>query len=193
MSDLPPRPGRCGLRAAKLTAVVVCLTVLTSACGSGGAVARDLPSATPVLAPPASPSAANTNDAAKILAQYRGFWRTLTPASRAAARDRPALLAAYATNPALKSLLAGIEAQRLKGYVYYGVDELRPTIETLSVSRGTAVVNDCQDSTRAGLEDQATGRKLTAGKPRNHVVTTMHRSATGVWLVAFVTYPKTPC
>jgi hypothetical protein len=145
------------------------------------------------LTPAASPSASKADARTQILAQYRGLWQTLTPASRAEASARRALLARYATDPALKSLLAGIATQRSKGHVYYGVDGLRPSVEAVSESQGTAVVNDCQDSTRAGLEDQATGRHLTIGKPRNLVVSTMHRSGSGEWLVAFITYPKTPC
>lgn len=193
MSDLQRRPDHPGAPRARLAAVAVCLAGLASACSSGGAAARDLPSPTPTPSASASPTSATASETEQILAQYRGFWQTLTPASRAAESTRRKLLGRYATDPALKSLLAGIAAQRLKGHVYYGVDGLHPTIDALSASRGTAVVDDCQDSTRAGLEDQATGRKITVGKPRNHVVSTMHRSANGVWLVAFVSYPKTPC
>jgi hypothetical protein len=118
----------------------------------------------------------------------------LAPASRRAkpAEER-ALLGAFVSDPALKSLLAGISRERQRGRVFYGADLPRPSIQTLSEDRAIAVVNDCQDSTGSGVFDLKTGRKLTKGVARNHVIATLHRQPDQVWRVVFISYPKSPC
>jgi hypothetical protein len=103
------------------------------------------------------------------------------------------LLAAYASDPALKSLLDGISHERQRGRAFYGADLPRPVIQSLSEDRAIAVVNDCQDSTGSGVLDLKTGRKLTKGVARNHVIATLHRQPDQAWRVVFITYPKSPC
>jgi hypothetical protein len=176
-----------------LTGAVICLAGLTSACSSGGAAARDLPSPTPAASASVTPSSATTSETEQILAQYRGFWQTLTPASRAPESKRGEVLGRYAADPALRSLLAGIAAKRREGQWYYGANLPRPRLESSSVSAGVAVVDDCQDSSGAGLGSVSSGQRITVGVERNHVVATLHRMPDGVWRVVFVSYPKTSC
>jgi hypothetical protein len=102
------------------------------------------------------------------------------------------MLRRYATDPELSSLLRGMADADRKGQVFYGRDLLRTKLKSLSDSSGVAVVDDCMDSRGSGLADRKTGRELTAGVARNHAVTTMHRVGS-TWLVAFVSYTKTPC
>lgn len=192
MADQQSPRSRNALRPQLLATVGLGFALLAVGCSSGSAVARDPRPDSPIPSASASPSPI-ASETAQILSQYSAFWQSLTPASRVPTLEGRQLLGRYATNPALRSLLSGIAAQRAKGHVYYGHDGLRPEVEGLSAVSGTAVVNDCQDSTRAGLQDVASGRKLTVGTARNHVVTTMHRASNGTWMVAFVSYPKTPC
>lgn len=193
MSDLQRPADHPGAPRARLAAVAVCLAGLASACSSGGASARDLPSPTSAPSAPASPTSAAASETEQILAQYRGFWKALTAASRAPEADRRQALAGYAADPALRSLLSGIAAKRRDGQWYYGENLPRPRLESSSLGAGVVVVDDCQDSSHAGLSSITSGRHLTVGVKRNHVVSTMHRMPDGLWRVVFVTYPKTPC
>jgi hypothetical protein len=103
------------------------------------------------------------------------------------------VLAPYAADPALRSLVVGIAAKRSQGQWYYGANLPRPTVASTSVSRGVAVIDDCQDSSHAGLSSISTGQPVTVGVARNHVVATLHRMDDGVWRIVFISYPKTPC
>lgn len=167
--------------------------VLLAGCSSGSVAARGprLDSPTPSAAASPSPVASET---AQIILQYRGFWTNVNAASRLPEAQREALLERYAAEAALRSLSAGIARERAKGRVFYGAERPRPRLKTVSVSgRPVALIDDCQDASGTGLQDARTGRHLTVGVSRNHVVVTMHQGADGIWRVVFVSYPKTPC
>ena len=180
------RPGPCAL--------VVAAVVLAAGC-SGSARspgATDVPS-TGSPSAPTSASSTPTTDQAVILRNYAALWGALTPASRAAAGRRRALLAAYVADPALSSLLRGMVAEDKRGRVFYGRDRLRPKLRGISVAQGVAIIDDCLDSTASGVADRRTLQPLTVGVARNHVVSTMHLLPNVGWRVVFITYPKTPC
>lgn len=128
----------------------------------------------------------------QILTQYRAFWARLTPVSRMPAASRRAALSAFTVDPELRSLLAGMAATDAKGRVFYGADVTRATQASINPDGSRAVIDDCQDSSGAGDADKATGKKLTYGSRRNHVVTTMSRDGS-TWKVYFVSYSKTTC
>ena len=67
----------------------------------------------------------------------------------------------------------------------------QPRLAFLGADR--AVIEDCQDSSEAGVADRHTGRHLTRGSQRNHVSATMRRAPDGEWRVAYISYPDTPC
>ena len=102
------------------------------------------------------------------------------------------MLAPYAIDPELKSLLRGMATADRKGQAFYGEDKPRPRLLRMSAQKGVAVVDDCQDSSHSGLANRKTGQRLTVGVKRNHVVVTMHFTD-GLWRVAFVSYSKTKC
>ena len=187
-SRLDRRPVRC--RRLLLMAVV---SAAVAGCSSGGHVGigdsahATSPSATasPSSSPP--PSARD-----QVLSQYRAFWAHLTQASLVPAAQRSPLLSPYAVDPELSSLLRGMESGDRKGTVFYGQDVPRPSITSLSVAQGLAVIRDCQDSSKAGNAVRRTGRKLTVGVARHLVISTMHLTD-GAWRVAFVTYEQSKC
>ena len=102
------------------------------------------------------------------------------------------MLAKYSADPELKSLLRGMASADSKGQVFYGRNMPRPRILRSSLDQGVIVVDDCQDSSHAGLADRKTGKRLTVGVARNHVVATLHQLA-GTWKVVFVSYSSTKC
>jgi hypothetical protein len=163
---------------------------LIAGCGGGGHVTvTDGPtdSASPTSPPPTSAFAQQ-----QVLDQYRAFWAELTPASRAAANSRRAMLAPYAADPELKSLIQGMARDRANGRVFYGQPVVRASVTQFSDMRGVAVVRDCQDATHTGDKDVRTGRVLTKGTAHTLVVATLHKLAAG-WRVVFVSFPSQSC
>jgi hypothetical protein len=142
--------------------------------------------------PSATAGASPVSEQQAILSHYRTFWSSLTSVSRMPAAQRRTALMAYAVDPELKSLLAGMARIDAKGQVFYGAHIPRATSASISPDGLTAVVNDCQDSTRTGLARRSDLAPLTKGVARNHVVVTMKTSAGG-WKIFFVSYTKTPC
>lgn len=188
------RPPHRATPAAAWCALVLAIGAAGTGCSSGGS--------SPSLAGPSgstSPSLAATQPTAtadaktQILSQYESFWAALTPASRAAASKRRELLQPFAAQPELDSLLRGMAAADAKGEVFYGANVPRARLLRLNEGSGVAVVDDCQNSSKAGLARRSSGQQLTVGVARNHVVATMHQSTDGKWRVAFISYSRTKC
>lgn len=180
---------RAGLRSA---VVVAALLGAATGCAhtSPDAAASHSPSS---AAPVPSPSATTVDEQAALLAQYRKFWTSLAPVSRLAAAARRPALSALAVDPALQSLLTGMAANDASGEVFYGAHQPDPQRTGISPDGKTALVDDCQDSTRTGLADRRTLKPKTRGVARNHVDVTMKKAGDGLWKVAFIAYTKTPC
>lgn len=186
-SRLVRRPARCR---------VMLMTVVSAAvagCSSGGHVR--ISDSAQATSPSATASSSSPTPSApdQVLSQYRAFWAHLTPASLAAAGQRRAILAPFAEDPELTSLIRGMAQQDRRGEAIYGENVPHPTIGRLSVAQGLAVVRDCQDSSRSGVERRSTHARLTVGVKANPVVATLHLGADGTWRVSFVSYPKTTC
>lgn len=184
-------PGDARRRLHVTSAVVGSLLIaVLSGCSNdanGKAVSHPLPS---ITSPSITPSAVDQQ--AALLAQYRKFWASLTPLSRMPAPARRTVLAQLAVDPALKSLLAGMTDADRKRQVLYGENVPRPTVR-INPDATIALVDDCQDSSHAGVADKATGKRLTVGVPRNRVSVTMKRQPGQLWKVAYVDYAKSPC
>ena len=178
-----------------LTAVAIAAAL--AGCSSNGISTSAGPSGDASTPPPSvnatSPTPSGAYDRSALLQQYGVFWRTLAPASRLSAGARRGLLAPVTTDPELSSLLQGIARERAKGRVFYGAASPRPTLKQFSPPQQLAVVDDCQDASKSGVALMSSGRHITSGTTREHVVVTMHLGSDDRWRVAFVSFPKTPC
>jgi len=178
--------GRC---AARRIGTLIAAGLIVGGCSVGNHVQLQQPPASDGPASPNPTAVAET----RALTQYTAFWSELTPASRAAPGKRLQMLSQVSGDPELASLLHGMAHADQLGQVFFGQDVPRPKIAVFSLPRGIAVIDDCADSRSTGLQDRKTGRHLTVGVSRNHIVATMHLGADGEWRVVFVTYPKTSC
>lgn len=166
------------------------LAALAAGCSAGSGIAVDR---TPgALTPTASASATPADKQQEVLRQYQKFWASLTSVSRMPAPQRSSALMPYTVDPELKSLVAGMLATDAKGQVFYGADVPRALSASIAPDGMRAVIDDCQDSSHSGNANRATGKPVTVGKARNHVVVTMAK-ADGVWKVYFVSHTKTSC
>ena len=143
------------------------------------------PSPSPDTTPtsPSSPTVPELTTSA-ILTQYRAFFATLTPASKASPTDRFAMMQKVAVEPALTRVLGGIAAIRRNGQVGYGQDVIRPRVAR--VDAASATVTDCQDTSGFGRLEVATGKKITVGVKNTLATVKMKRGADGAWRVSTV-------
>ena len=178
-----------------LAAVLAGATCIAlSSCGSHGVTLyRPSPLSQVSSTPGSTPSPTAESGYGEILRQYSGFWAALTPASRSAEAGRREMLAKYADDPELTSLLAGMARESAKGRAYYGAPDLHPQVASLSTDHATAVVNDCQDATKTGDVDVQSGQQLTKGSPRTSVVATLHMGSDAIWRVTFISFPSRQC
>jgi hypothetical protein len=157
--------------------------------------ARPVPTSVAASGPTATatgtPGRSTVPVADQVLAQYTAFWTVITPASRAPAARRRAILAPYATDPELSRLLRGLVAAEAVGEGQYGAEV--PRARVTSVRGDTAAVIDCQDASNAGKLSLETGKKLTRGVARNPVNATLRRGTDGRWRVATVEFTRGEC
>ena len=154
---------------------------------TSAATARPSSSASPrPQTTPTSPSSPTISvlTTSAILTQYRAFFATLTPASRASPSDRFAMMQKVAVEPALTRILGGIAAIRRNGQVGYGEDVIRPRVA--KVDGASATVTDCQDTSGFGRLEVATGKKVTVGVKNTLATVNMQRGVDGAWRVSTV-------
>jgi hypothetical protein len=148
---------------------------VTAACG-GSASPSDVK---------ASPSAEK-----QVLAQYRLLWQqTLPAAAKAPATQRRDILAAVMTGSALERAVGAYAALDKRHQRSYGADV--PLHENVEVRGKTAVVTGCLDSSKGGVADEKTGRKLAKGVSRNPTTVTFAQGSDGVWRVLDSSFPGT--
>ena len=186
--------------AARGAAIAAALTValMLAGCNSAGTVnaqgpVTPAPTATPTThtpdaKPSASPSGATaiTPESAKILNQYKAFFASLTPLSKANNSARLAALQKLATDPELTRVLGGLAASTQAGEVLYGALVLRPKIQSRNAT--TATIIDCQDTSRNGRMVAATGRKVTVGRVDDLAKVKLALGPDRIWRVATVEY-----
>jgi hypothetical protein len=168
-----------------LAAVSVTLIALgVASCSSSGGAPTSTPTSDGIIVPTDSPSLDPA--AAAVIAQYRAFWRALPQASAATADDaRVQALVGVTTDPELSLLVRKLGQQRSQGQQLYGVDQPRPTLQSMTADQ--AVVRDCQDSSSAGVEKIVDHQRVTVGVAR-HLVTATLLKRGAVWKVSVVDY-----
>jgi hypothetical protein len=180
----PLRRPRAGL----LTITVVLAAASSCSGGEPEEAQRSAP------APPAAspgPTAPTSSPSDAVLEQYADFWQALPRASRLPAGDREELLRRYLVDEAYASTVRSLASQENFGHELYGENMPRPEVEFLDDS--TARVEDCQDSSSAGVRDADTQEPLTVGVDRNPVQSEMRRGDDGVWRLATIEYTGETC
>ena len=180
-------------RAARRLLWAPLVAVAVAGCSGGGHVKITDSSQAASPSPTASSPSATPSARDQVLSQYRAFWARVPSASAARASQRRALLAPYTDDPELSSLLRGMAQQDARGEEIYGENVPHPKISRFSLAQGLAVISDCQDSSRSGVERRSDHKRITVGVKANPVVATMRRGADGRWRVSFVSYPKSSC
>jgi hypothetical protein len=167
---------------ARAACAAVLAVALLPACSTSNADTHPASSPTFTSAPastPASPSPSPTTKQV-VAARYAEFWRVFwIAAATNASRD-----------PRLLDLTAGEERDKIRhifgvrradGRSGYGYSV--PHVRSITVRGGVATILDCHDSSRAGIKDTRTGRKLNRGSATEDITVTM-RLVAGRWRVS---------
>lgn len=142
-----------------------------------------------------TPKASSRMEAERIISQYRKFWNVSLPAAyEAPVNKRPDVLAATVSAGLVAPLMERISKLEATGRTAYGSDI--PVSEQVEYSKrtgGYVLVRGCLDSSRTGVADVATGRRITVGVPRNPVFVNLRRTVDGDWLVTSFHFPGGQC
>ena len=176
--------------ASRVAAALAVAAVLLAGCTANGSGASTRPPTTASGLTTPSQSPTPTAESV-VLATYTAFWKALPEASRLSGAPRTAVLTQYLVNPALSKISGTLAAQDAFHKALYGENVPRPTVVRMDGS--SADVRDCQDSSRAGVEDLKTLQKLNVGVPRNLVMSTLLRSPDGQWRISTIVYPGGQC
>jgi hypothetical protein len=186
-----------------LAAIAVAALVVVTSCSSGspppGAQSgssdptnRDnSPAATTSGTIPSPPGPTGTSAAGEALRAYQRFWDVAQAVDRQPVAGWRTVLSAVAGEPLLDELLDGLQGQHARGVRQYGQVRPHPSVADLTGQR--AVVVDCQDASRSGLLDEATGKVEQVGAARTPVSAVLRRSPGGLWLVTEARYLSDPC
>jgi len=192
----PPHGRRPRARAWGSTILGLCL--LAAACFGGPDRApadRGSPAAiptTPSPGPTAGIGGPDPQSAVAVERAYQQFWVTAQTVDRQPPERWREVLSAVAAEPLLDQLLDGLAGQRKKGVVMYGTVTPRPTIA--QIAGGRATVMDCQDASRSGELDGATGAIQRVGTARTPFAAVLRYDAqTRRWLVTEARYLPEPC
>ncbi len=141
------------------------------------------PSETPTPTTSANP------EAARVLEQYRAFYRAVDAAEAdpRTARDLQRvqrIMRTVATGRQLQVTTNRIVAGALAGEVPYGRIVLNPRVASLK--KDHAVIHDCQDTSQYGVKVK--GKVARHGIPEASALTELRRGEDGVWRVAKTEY-----
>lgn len=189
------------LHNASIILPALCLALL-SGCNQDAGVIAQQPTAEPSTPSPSASSSAFgggngsqsptprpssiESQAAAVIKQYRTFFNSITPLSRAKPKARYEAMKKLAVDPELSQVMGAMAAATQAGEVGYGQYVLRPKIQKLAGADVTLL--DCQDSSGVGRMNLASGRKVTVGRKNDYAQVTMKRGDDEVWRVATVGY-----
>lgn len=122
---------------------------------------------------------------------YERFWQVSRDLPQRPPEQWRPELQEVAAGPMVEVILGNLAKQRTQGITLYG--EVHPRITEVRVEGARAVVTDCQDATRSGQADAATGRPRTVGVAHNLVSGTLERGPDGSWRVMRIDYPHGGC
>lgn len=159
--------------------------LIAGACGkSHHAVA--LPTTSAPGAPSVSASPASPEDA--VRQSYTQYWAVLPRVEQESDEGRRRqLLAPYATEPQLGTVLQNIKNLHAKNQTSWGYVVVH--IESVQVTGNTATVKDCQDSSNAGLMDSKTGKKTSRGVSKDPLSATLERGTDERWRISGFSIP----
>jgi hypothetical protein len=96
-----------------------------------------------------------------------------------------------AAEPQLSRIVEGLRSLRGRSVTLYG--SVTSRVSSVDITGSRATLRDCQDASKAGQADAATGKPKTVGVARSPIQATLERGTDGAWRVTGVSYPGGSC
>lgn len=160
--------------------------------GCGGQAAVALPRKTGLPAVPAVAGGQQSASRDQVVTAYTGYWQALGQAldARSATRAR-AILAPFASQALIPSLVSGLQTDWSRGEIQYGGPV--PHILSVQITGSRAAVHDCADFSHAGVQLAATGQVVgSLGNPRVNMISVLVLTG-GRWLLTSQAPVVAPC
>ncbi|WP_143086496.1 hypothetical protein [Amycolatopsis saalfeldensis] len=166
--------------------------LLLAGCGGDDPAPASPPSRSAPSPVPSAPNPSGQDQKQAVEAAYTQFWpRSLAIPGTPESAWRNAM-AELAVDPQLSITLDAMSRNKQAGVKPYG--DVTTRISRVELDGDHATLNDCQDGSRSGQADAATGDRKTVGTSqipiRAHLVRDV---ADGRWKVSQLEYPGGPC
>jgi len=152
------------------------------------------PASAPEVSSSPDPAAQEALDRAAVENAWNNFWITVLGIIRVSDEQRSAALSGVAIDPLRTQILTEARESSAKGLDRYGVMTAHPYWEQPIGGKSTAVMGDCQDSSKSGTVETGTGEHKTVGVADNNIRATFVRTEDGLWKVEDIYYlVDVPC
>ncbi|MGI8311680.1 hypothetical protein [Saccharopolyspora hattusasensis] len=157
---------------------------------AGGCASTPDPGPEPSEPSIAPPPGRYTGERAAVEGVYREFWRISWVSHDEPDAQWENELRRVTSGNLASHISSTARQQRAEGTGLYG--EITPRVTDVHIEGDQATITDCQDTSRAGQSDLATGTPKTVGIERNSARVTLIRES-GVWRVSQLDFPGGPC
>lgn len=143
--------------------------------------------------PPTSPSISPPGPDVRVTRAYTEFTKAADKAGRGSVDEARKELEPYVTGKYLDVHVAAIQRLHDRGREPWG--QVVPHVIDVKVDLDTAVMQDCQDTTQAGLADRSTHKLIpgTTGDSRVHLTSNLKRGRDGRWRLVDLVQLDVPC
>ncbi|TDD41375.1 hypothetical protein [Saccharopolyspora elongata] len=155
--------------------------------GCATAPPATLPADPSIVAPPGLPS----DEHAVVERAYRDFWRITWNSTTERDGVWDAEVRRVAGQELADQITSRAREQLAGGIRLYGAVVAR--VSSVQITGGQASVQDCQDASRAGQADLASGNPKNVGIARNLVHATLTKGPDAVWRVDRIEFPGGEC
>jgi hypothetical protein len=145
--------------------------------------------------PPRQPTSDTKSTAAApeaaVRTAYDEYWRVEHTVMQLPESEWSATVGRVAAEPQLSRVVEGLRSLRSQSVTLYG--SVTSRVSSVDITGSRATLRDCQDASKAGQADSASGKPKTVGVVRSPIEATLERGSDGSWRVTGVAYPGGTC
>nr|WP_157528217.1 hypothetical protein [Kibdelosporangium sp. MJ126-NF4]CEL17631.1 hypothetical protein [Kibdelosporangium sp. MJ126-NF4]CTQ91141.1 hypothetical protein [Kibdelosporangium sp. MJ126-NF4] len=145
----------------------------------------------PTRQPTTDTSSTTANPKTAVEAAYDEYWKVEHMIMQLPESEWRAAMGKVSADPQLGRVVDGLRSLRSQSLTLYG--SVTSRVSSVDIAGDRATLRDCQDASKAGQADAATGKAKTVGVLRSPVEATLDRGNDGSWRVTSLSYPGGTC